>query len=387
MKTAYFDSICGASGDMIVGAMLDCGLDFETLKVELAKLPLKGYRIKTEKTSRHHITATRFIVEIDEDHTHRHLGDIEKIIDESDLTDHVKERSINIFRRLALAEAKVHGEPLEEVHFHEVGMVDAILDVCGAVIGLEVLGIEKLYCSALTVGHGTVETQHGTMPVPAPATGELVCGFPIKYTDVEQEILTPTGAAVLTTLSTANRPQNFIPEIIGYGAGSKDIDNLPNLLRLSIGTTQRGMHQDEVSLLETNFDRTPPEQLGYLMDNLFIAGALDVFITPIQMKKNRPAQKLSVLCPINKEVEMAGIIFSSGGTLGLRRSRIKRWLLPRQEKTVNTKYGEIPVKLAKFNEKVLYFPEFEVVARVASKFKKGFDEIYFEILGQLRKET
>lgn len=387
MKTAYFDSICGASGDMIIGAMLDCGLDFETLKAELAKLPLKGYQIKIEKTSRHNITATRFIVEIDEDHTRRQLEDIEKIINDSGLTDHVKEKSINIFRRLASTEAKIHCEPLEKVHFHELGMVDAIIDICGAVIGLEMLGIEKLYCSVLTVGYGTVETQHGTMPVPAPATGELICGFPIKQTDVEQEILTPTGAAILTTLGIAGKPQNYIPNTIGYGAGSRDIAKLPNLLRLFIGTTQQEIQEDEVALLETNFDRTPPEQLGYLMDSLFTAGALDVFITPIQMKKNRPAQKLSVLCPIHQEVKMAGIIFSSGGTLGLRRSYIKRWILPRQEKTVSTRYGEIPVKLAKFDEKVLYFPEFEAVVRVAGKFKKGFDEIYFEILSQLRKET
>jgi len=387
MKTAYFDIICGAAGDMIIASMLDSGLDFEKLKAELAKLPLSGYSLNVEKTSRHHISATKFNVEIEETHSHRRLNDIEQIINESSLKDDIKAKSIKIFQRLAAAEAKVHGETIENVHFHEVGMVDAIIDICGAVIGLDLLGIEKVYCSVLTIGKGLVETQHGTMPVPSPAAAELIAGFNVVQTDIQHEILTPTGAAILTTLCSQEKPQQFIPETIGYGAGLKDHQARPNLLRLFTGESRSELLTDEIIQLETNLDRTSPEQIGYIMDNLFSAGALDVFIIPIQMKKSRPGQMLSVLCRIEDEFKMTGIIFSSGATLGLRRKRVERWKLPREEKIAGTTFGDIPVKLAYYEEKVLYFPEYEYVAKAARQAKKSFDEVYFEIISQLRKES
>ncbi|MCP4580016.1 MAG: nickel pincer cofactor biosynthesis protein LarC [candidate division Zixibacteria bacterium] len=386
MKIAYFDMICGAAGDIIIASMLDAGLNFEKLKAELSKLPIDGYRLKTEKATRHHIAASRFDVEIEETRSHRNLKEIERIIERSGLKDKVKSKAKLIFRRLAEAEAKVHGETVDTVHFHEVGMVDAIIDICGAVIGLDLLGIEEVYCSSLTVGRGLVETRHGTMPVPAPATGELIAGFPVRQTGIETEILTPTGAAILTTLASFDNLPEFNPGITGYGAGKKEIGTLPNLLRLYIGETGSDFVSDQIALLETNLDRTTPEQIGYLMDNLFAAGALDVYITPIQMKKNRPGQILSVLCQIMDENKMAEVVFLSGGTLGIRRSRINRWKLAREEKIIKSKYGEIPVKLANYGDKILYFPEYEFVARAANKAGKNFDEIYFEIISQLRKE-
>jgi len=386
MRIAYFDLISGAAGDMIIASMLDAGLDFDKLKSELAKIPLDSYNLQIDKTTRHHISATRFNVLIEETHSHRGLKDIEKIIDTSSLKDQIKTDAKKIFNRLAEAEAKVHGETIETVHFHEVGMVDAIIDICGAVIGLDLLGVEKVYCSGFTIGRGTVNTRHGAMPVPAPATAELIKGFPVKQTDIDMEILTPTGAAILSTLAVFDTIPEYTPGTIGYGAGNKEIDKLPNLLRLYLGELKSSYETDQIVLLETNLDRTPPEQIGFLMESLLAEGALDVFITPILMKKNRPGHMLSVLGNIENESKLADIIFSSGATLGIRRSRVDRWKLPREQKTVQSKYGEIPVKLAYHRDKVLYFPEYEFVAEAARKARKNFDEIYFEIISQLRKE-
>jgi uncharacterized protein (TIGR00299 family) protein len=387
MRIAYFDIICGAAGDMILASMLDAGLDLEKLRTELSKLPLQGYSLTVEKVKRHHISSTLLKVKIDETLTHRTLADIEEIIDESRLADRVKSRAKNIFRRLAEAEAKVHGETVETVHFHEVGMVDAIIDICGASIGFDLLGIDKIYCSSLTIGKGTIVTRHGTMPVPAPATSELIAGFPIKQTAIDSEILTPTGTAILTTLADFSSPPPYRSAKSGYGAGFNDHKELPNLLRLVIGDVSEDFAEDTICLLETNLDRNSPEEIGYLMNRLLEAGALDVFITPIQMKKNRPGQMLSVIYEPDDEKKLADIVFGSGCTLGIRRNQVNRWKLPREEKIINTQYGEIPVKLATYDNKLLYFPEYENVAEAARKYEKNFDEIYFEILSLLRKET
>ena len=386
MKIAYFDSICGAAGDMIIGSLLDCGLDLDDLSAELAKLDLKGYELSCKITSRHHITATKFTVRINEMHSHRGLKDIERIVADSSLDDSIKSTAREIFLRLARAEAKVHGETVDNVHFHEVGMIDAIIDVCGALIGLRLLGIDKIYCSPLTVGSGTVNTRHGTMPTPAPATGELVLGFPIRHTNVYGEILTPTGSAILTTIAEFEKPGEFTPVKAGYGAGDKDFKELPNLLRLFIGDTKTKFASDQVALLETNLDRTPPEQIGLLTKTLLDKGALDVFITPVQMKKNRPGQMLSVVCKTEDEANLAAIIFSSGVTLGLRRQGIDRWKLEREEILIETQYGKLPVKLARYDDKILYFPEFEPLAEAAARAQKNIDDIHFEILSRLRKE-
>jgi len=386
MKIGYFDMICGASGDMIIGSLLDCGLDLADLKAELAKLKLEDYELTCEITSRHHITATKFTVHIKETHAHRGLKDIEKIIDNSELDPSIKATASEIFRRLARAEAKVHGEPLDKVHFHEVGMVDAIIDVCGALSGIKMLEIDKIFCSPFTVGNGVVATRHGTMPAPAPATSELVIGFPVRHTEIDSEILTPTGAAILSTVATFEKPGEFVPDIVGYGAGSKDFKELPNLLRLFIGNMETKFESDQVAMLETNLDRTSPEQIGRLTATLLGKGALDVYVTPIQMKKGRPGQMLSIISRLEDEAKLAGIIFSSGVTLGLRRLRLDRWKLHREEVLVETQYGKMPVKLARYEDKILYFPEFEPMARAAEQAHKNIDDIYFEIISRLRKE-
>jgi hypothetical protein len=386
MKIAFFDTFCGASGDMIIGALLDAGLDFERLKTELAKLSLEHYQLRVEKTSRHHISATRFIVETSEHASYRSLADIEKIFNDSRLNFRIIDKCVNIFQKLASVEAKIHGTSIENVHFHEVGMVDAMVDVCGAVVGLDLLEIEKIYCSTLTIGRGMVETRHGNMPLPAPAAGELLKGWPTRFVEVDGEILTPTGAAILTSLCTFEDPGAFEPSAVGYGAGARDFPQLPNLLRLFIADIPGELETDEVLILESNFDRTPPEQLGMLMENLFAAGALDVFYTPILMKKNRPAQMLSVIADPISEKTLTNIIFNSGGTLGLRRYKTGRKKLPRKDVIAKTKFGDIAVKLAEFEGKVFLFPEYETVARIAQQTKTNFAEIYFEIQRQLTKE-
>jgi uncharacterized protein (TIGR00299 family) protein len=379
MKIACFDLVCGAAGDMIIASMIDCGLDFDRLKYELKKLSLNNYRLKIEKTKKHHISVSKFTVDIDESHAHQNLNDIRRIIHDSKLDENIKAKCAAIFQRLAEAEAKAHGESIDEVHFHEVGMVDAIIDICGAVIGMELLGIKKIFCSPLTIGNGIIDTQHGRMPVPAPATAELIKGFPVFRTDIQGEILTPTGAAILTTLCDFSEPPPFTIESIGYGAGTNDYKTRPNYLRLFVGSIQPDMDSDEAVILETNLDRTSPEQLGHIMDSLLKAGALDVFIVPILMKKNRPGHLLTVICNPEDELKYCGMIFQSGVTLGIRRKRVKRFKLKREEKIIQTKYGDIPVKLARHDGKLLYFPEFDTVAEIAGRLKLNFDEIYLEI--------
>jgi len=386
VRTAYFDVVCGAAGDMIVGALLDCGLALERLKAELAKVSLRGYTLRVEKTTRHKISATRFIVQTEELHAHRGFKDIEDIIGRSGLADRAKSQAIAVFKRLAAAEAKVHGESVERVTFHEVGMVDAIVDVCAAAVGFEILEIDEACCSPLTVSSGIIETRHGTMPLPAPATAELVSGFPIASTGIVGEILTPTGAAILTTWCKSGWPPHFVPGIVGYGAGAADFNERPNVLRLFIGTSESGPDSDEVALLETNLDRTSPEHIGYLMESLLAAGALDVYVTPVYMKKNRPGQMLSVLCRIEDEPKLASLVLSEGITLGIRRQRIERWKLPREQKMISTGYGPMAVKIAHYGGKTFYFPEYESIGRAAKETGESFETIYFEVQRLLRKE-
>jgi uncharacterized protein (TIGR00299 family) protein len=387
MKTAYFDCFSGAAGDMIIGALLDAGLPFDDLKAEIEKLGLSGYELSFKKVTKNHISATKFNVETTKDQPHRHPDDIVKIITDSRLDDDVKLNSIAIFNRLAKVEAKVHGEPIEKVHFHEVGAVDAIVDICGAVAGLKLLGIEKVYSSLLPLGTGTVETEHGLMPVPAPATAELVKDIPVRITAMEAEMTTPTGAAILTTLAEFADPGVIRSKHTGYGAGSRDLLGLPNLLRVIITDTEFEFERDTIRILETNLDRATPEMTGALLDELISAGALDVYITPILMKKNRSGHLLTVLCQPDKVNRLAEIIFALGMTLGIRvetRSRIK---LDRKELTVRTSAGEIGVKIATLDGREIIFPEFDDMITAMKKTNRSYEDVYFEIKEALRKES
>lgn len=387
MKFAFFDCFSGAAGDMIVGALLDAGLSLDHLRLELEKLNLSGYSLSQEKVVKNHIAATNFNVELTEKQPHRKPKEIIDIISGSGLDDAVKKKSIAIFERLAKAEAKVHGEPVENVHFHEVGAVDAILDICGAVIGLKHLGVEKVFASPLSLGTGRIKTEHGIMPIPAPATAELVKNVPVKMTGIEAELTTPTGAAILTTLAGFDPPEILIPELTGYGAGSRDLKQHPNLLRVMIGDTIPEFEHDTIKVLETNLDRTSPEILGGIFDELISAGALDVYITSIMMKKNRPGQLLTVLCNKENLDKLAGIIFNQGLTLGIRVKTIPRIKLHREEKVVSTSGGDVSVKIARLDGREMIFPEYDDMIKAMRTANKSYEDIYFEIQSRIRKET
>lgn len=371
MRAIYLDCFSGISGDMTLGALIDLGLDFEALRAELAKLGLRGYEIRAEKVRRGGISATKFTVEVDHRHPHerRGLSEIFEIIDSADISERAKSRAKEIFDRLAEAEARVHGVPKEEVHFHEVGAVDSIVDVVGTALALDLLGVEKVFSSPIPLGRGFTRSAHGTIPVPAPATVELLRGAPVRGTDIEAELTTPTGAAIASTLASDFGPMPPMRiESVGYGAGSRELPQQPNVLRVVMGELcEEGLLTDVVTVLETNVDDMNPEMLGYLMERLFEAGALDVFFTPIQMKKNRPAVKVSVIARRGDEGRMAELMLSETSTIGVRMFEARRLKLPREVVEVDTPYGRVKVKVSRMGEVVKIAPEYDSCKEAARK--------------------
>ncbi|MFH1371472.1 MAG: nickel pincer cofactor biosynthesis protein LarC [Planctomycetota bacterium] len=371
MRIAYFDCFSGAAGDMIVGAMLDAGLDLEFLKSQIATLGLDGLEIKVNQAKRAGLRAVQFVPVIAEQHHHRNLSDITKIIESGKIGEKPKQTAIKIFERLAEAEAAVHGKTTNDIHFHEVGAIDSIVDIVSATIGLDTLGIEKVYCSTLAIGGGCVKMAHGTLPVPAPATAELLKGVPTVGGPIDKELLTPTGAAILTTVAETFGP---LPEMkidtIGYGAGTLDCEQFPNVVRLFLGEVldKSAATADSVCLLETNIDDVSGEMVASAMDKLLGAGALDVFTSAITMKHNRPATKLSVICESSDIGKLEQSIFEAGLTFGIRRQTMQRSKLAREFITVATQFGDIPVKVGKYAGRVVNAkPEFADCARAAEK--------------------
>lgn len=384
MKVAYFDCFAGASGDMILGSLLDAGLALERLKGEISKLGLHNYDIQVQKAVKHGIGGSQALVLVDEvAHQHpRRLHHIEGIIAKSSLDEQVKEQSIEVFRRLAEAEAKVHQTTPDSVHFHEVGAMDAIIDVVGSVAGLAALGIEKVFCSPLHLGSGTVTCDHGTLPVPAPATAELVKGKPVYSTDVRGELLTPTGAAILTTLSSGFGPMPAMTlDTIGYGAGTKD-PSIPNLLRIALGTADHGVKAfdaEHVVVVETNIDDMNPQIYDYLIEKMLGIGALDVFLVPIHMKKNRPANMLSVICPPELLGSVAECIMRETTSIGLRWRTDNRLKTGRYVEKVETRFGPIRVKVAHLgDDAVNIVPEYDDCKRVAKEENIPLKEVMAE---------
>jgi len=350
MKVAYFDCFNGAAGDMIVGALLDAGLDFDALRADLATLPLSGVTVSAETVRRGGMAGTKFHVTVDQaDQPARHLADILAMIDAAVLPDPAGANARAIFERLAAAEAKVHGVAIEAVHFHEVGAADSIVDIVASAVGLARLGIGKVLCSPIPTGRGTVRTAHGLLPVPAPATAELLRGAEVAEptdADVAGELTTPTGAAVLTTLAEGYGPVPAMAvEAIGYGAGTRDAGPLPNLLRVVVGRVGDGA-VDTVVELAANLDDCTGEILGAAIEALLSAGALDAWATPITMKKSRPAWTLSALCRPADAARAEEIFFAETPTLGVRRRTCGRRTLARRHVTVGTPYGRIRVKVA-----------------------------------------
>ncbi len=398
MKTLYFDCFAGASGNMILGGLLALGVDREALLGELKKLPVAGFSVDVTTADRSGISATHVDVNAPEEKKHRHLHHIEAIIDGSDLTASVQQRSREIFRRLAEAEAKVHGIDIQKVHFHEVGAVDAIVDVVGACIGFEMLGIEEFVCSKIHVGSGFVTMEHGKYPVPPPAVANLLEGVPAYSTEITGELLTPTGAAIITTLCRDYGPMpEMVIERSGYGAGTREYDGFPNVLRMIVGNSEprkraanaapgsQGIIAEKLTVLETNIDDMSAQVAGFVAERALALGALDCWLTPVQMKKGRPGTLISVLCSEHLKQPLMELLLTETTTIGIRSTRIERSSLPRESHAVDTRYGPIDVKAAVYDGRVVnVMPEYEHVKRAALEHNVPFRQVHSEAVAAFK---
>ncbi len=384
MKTLVFDPSYGCAGDMILGAFVHAGVDFRALQSELRKLNLDGYTISAESVTRSHIAATKVTVETVASSSHRHLRHITEIVDKSSLGDAVKSNAKSIFTRLAEAEARVHATTPENVHFHEVGAVDAIVDVVGACICVDLLGIERVLSRSVAVGAGIVTCDHGAFPVPAPATAYLLKGFPVTLYQIDAELSTPTGAAIISTLAEPLLgPMDGTVRSIGYGAGTRSIENHPNLTRVFVIEENNSAHNDSVVEISTNIDDLNPQVYSYVFDKLYEQGALEVFITPIQMKKNRPGQLLTVLCEPQMQLEVERFLFAQTSTSGIRSQHVHRSKLPRRQETVETSLGECTVKVIDRDGHERSTPEYESVKKIADARGIPYLQAYETIIGEL----
>lgn len=380
MKILYFDCFAGISGDMTVGALIDLGVPLSFLKEELARLPisLTGYALSAEETCRRGIRATKFGVRVTENQPHRHYSDIAGIIEQSSLAAEVKAKAGQIFRRLAEAEAKVHGVELSRVHFHEVGALDSIIDIVGTALCLTFLGIEEVYASSLPLGSGYVETAHGRLPVPAPATAELLKGIPVHGELGAGERVTPTGAAILAALCSGfGAPPPFLVREVGSGAGDRDFPDTPNILRVMLGEKTSRLPGDEIRVLETHVDDMNPEILGFLMDRLMAAGALDVAFSPLQMKKNRPGVCITILAPPALQEKLARMLLTETSAIGVRHYPATRLKLHRSLEERDTSLGRVRVKVIRDDATLVRVaPEFEECRRIAAARGIPLQDVY-----------
>src|SRR5579863_6506198 len=372
MKLAYFDCFSGISGDMTLGALVDAGLSVEHLRGELSGLRVAGWELTAEKVWKNGMAATYVKVRTEDQAKHRSLSAILEILEKAKLAAGVRERAAAIFRKLGEAEALVHDVPLEKIHFHEVGAVDAIVDIVGACIGFHELGIEKFACSALNVGGGTVKVAHGVLPVPAPATANLLQGKPTYSNGLQKELVTPTGAAIVATLCDSFGPQPAMTvSAIGYGAGTADLEGQPNVVRIMIGESAQKIvagFDEEIAVIEANLDDMNPQIYGYFLEKALAAGALDVYTTPVQMKKNRPGTLLTVLCKPQDANALTTLIFSETTTFGVRTTTAHRRILPREHVSVSTTFGDVRIKLSRINGRIQHAaPEFDDCKKLAAE--------------------
>jgi pyridinium-3,5-bisthiocarboxylic acid mononucleotide nickel chelatase len=379
MKIAYLDCASGISGDMTLGALVDAGVELAELNAAIESLGLPGVRLSAAEVRRCGYRATQITVEHQPEHVHRHLHQILAMIEGSRLTDRQKDLARRIFTRLGEAEAKVHGVPIEKVHFHEVGAADSIADIVGSAVGWDLLGAERIVASPVPTGTGKVKIAHGLCSIPAPATAELLRHIPLAESSIPFELTTPTGAAIVATVANAFGPlPSMQVERIGCGAGQRDLDEQPNLLRLLVGTAeQSGGEGEQIWVLETNLDHISGELIGYCTTRLWEVGALDVYTTAIQMKKNRPAVKLSVLCDASRIDQVEAILFGETTTLGVRRWPVSRRVLMRRVHCVHTEWGTVEGKLAWLAGGTPRFaPEFEACRRIAAEHKVPLRAVY-----------
>ena len=390
MTIALLDIITGISGDMTIAALLDAGANFDYLKNECVKLNLSGYELKISKIKRSQIEATKFDVVIHENqHSHRDLENIFKLIDESALSDYVKANSKRIFETIGKAEAKIHNVPFEKVHFHEVGAIDSIIDIVGACICLENIGVSRVLSTPVKLGRGLINTQHGVMPNPAPATLEILKNYPVELTNIDFELTTPTGAAIVKTLSEGVYDNSTLNNVkiksIGFGSGTFDIKESPNLLRVLLCDIEERNYSnmDKLVQVETNIDDMNPQIYPYVMQKLFDAGVLDVYYHNIIMKKGRPGILLSVLAGENILNKVMDIIYSETTTLGVRITHIDRHKVDREIKEVDSSLGKVKVKVIGKNSAVKLVPEFEECRRIAQSSGKPLNEIYNQLMREL----
>ena len=378
-KILYFDCFSGASGDMILGALLDAGLPLDELRRALGSLAIDELSIEAERVDRAGVAATKFRVreasdghdhpkDDPHDHPHRSLNEINTLIDRSGLSASAKGRARDLFRRLAEAEAAIHQMPVEQVHLHEVGALDSIVDIVGAVFGLEWLGVDRIVASPMNIGSGTVTCAHGTFPVPAPATTRLLAGVPIYSDGTPAELVTPTGALLVTGHATSFGPLPAMTTTqVGYGAGDRNFPDAPNVLRVLIGETAEAGATERVVVLECQIDDMNPQIFGVLMDRLYEAGALDVLYAPVHMKKNRPGTHVTIVAPPDRREALSEIVFRESTTIGLRYQEVSRERLDRSSVTVETEVGPVRIKVARRHGRVVNTaPEFDDCARIAA---------------------
>jgi len=378
MRAVYFDCFMGASGDMIISALVDAGLDESFYTDLLKKLHLDDkLKLFFQKVSKCGIRATALRIESRDEKDERNFEEVAGIIEGGSLPASLKEQALLILQKIAEAEARVHGVELEDVHFHEIGGLDSVFDIVGAVAGLEELGVERVYSSPLPVSHGQVKCHHGVLPVPAPATTEILRGVPVRHVDIEGETLTPTGAAIITTLACEYSLPGMKVEEIGYGAGMRDFENVPNVLRVVVGEVEEEFLSDEIVVMETNIDNVNPQVYDLLIQRLFEAGALDVFVTPVYMKKTRPGVVLTVLGNVDAQEKLARIIFEEIPTLGIRLERRRRIKLARESVSVQTPFGDVRVKIGKKGDKILHIePEYDDCRKMAEEKGVPFMRVY-----------
>jgi pyridinium-3,5-bisthiocarboxylic acid mononucleotide nickel chelatase len=385
MKLAYFDCFSGISGDMTIGALVDAGCPLETLRAGLEGLEVPGWTISAEKVWKNGMAATFVRVTTEDQSKHRGLAAILEILSKSKLSAPVRNNASAIFRKLGEAEAAVHDVPLEKIHFHEVGAVDAIVDIVGACLGFEALRIEKFACSALNVGGGTARMAHGVLPVPAPATAKLLQGKPTYSNGAQKELVTPTGAAIVATLCDSFGPQPAMSvSAIGYGAGAADLEGQPNVVRIMVGEAAEKAvpgFDEEIAVIEANLDDMNPQIYGYFLEKALAAGALDVYTTPVQMKKNRPGTLLTLLCKPADTNTLMSLIFAETTTLGARTYTAQRRTLPRETVNVHTRFGDVHIKLSRVNGSIRHVaPEYEDCRKLASEKNVPLQQVINEAL-------
>ncbi|MFO7766601.1 MAG: nickel pincer cofactor biosynthesis protein LarC [Pelovirga sp.] len=396
MRTLYIDTFSGISGDMFLGLLCDLGLDAEQLKTELAQLPISDYRLNIKRERRHGIEGCRFIVNHQEDHHHRSWSHIDQMLADSHLSERSKELARRFFRRLGEAEAKVHGISIDEVHFHEVGAVDAIVDLTGAALGIDLLGIDRVLCSALPLSRGISQCAHGALPLPAPATMEILHGHPVYDSGCDKELVTPTGATIIRELAEFSDFPALPVGRVGYGVGGWELEDRPNLLRGVLYDQEQSSAttaMDEVELLESHIDDSTAEQLGDLLEQLLDAGALDVAYTPLQMKKNRPGQLLKVVCRPSQSRRLATLIMHHSSAIGVRRHPCLRYRLERRQATIKTPLGTAQVKLLFDNNEFLRLSaEYADCRRLSRRHNLPLQQVYrlvensaYEKLAQILK--